>query len=112
MSSSPESLDLKRVKVRPLAERQSLSRLEKILLDPAKPPPPCPAAIGELVRDCASKISAARKRNAAVILMYGAHLIKNGAQLIVDALLERGAITHLATNGAGTIHDWELAFLG
>ncbi|HPU55120.1 MAG TPA: hypothetical protein PLH97_02420, partial [Verrucomicrobiota bacterium] len=26
--------------------------------------------------------------------------------------MEGGAITHLATNGAGTIHDWELAFLG
>jgi hypothetical protein len=31
---------------------------------------------------------------------------------IVIALIERGWITHLATNGAGTIHDWELAFLG
>jgi hypothetical protein len=30
----------------------------------------------------------------------------------VNALMERGWITHLATNGAGTIHDWELAFLG
>jgi hypothetical protein len=112
MSSFPEPLDLKRVKVYPLAERQSLSRLEKILLDPAQPPPPCSAAVAELVRDCAENISAARKRDAAVILMYGAHLIKNGAQRIVDSLLERGAITHLATNGAGTIHDWELAFLG
>jgi hypothetical protein len=27
-------------------------------------------------------------------------------------LIERGWITHLATNGAGTIHDWELSFLG
>lgn len=44
--------------------------------------------------------------------MYGAHLIKNGAHLIVNALIEAGWITHLATNGAGTIHDWELSFLG
>jgi hypothetical protein len=112
MSSFPEPLDLKRVKVYPLAGRQSLSRLEKILLDPAQPPPPCSAAVAELVHDCAEKISAARKRDAAVILMFGAHLIKNGAQRIVDSLLARGSITHLATNGAGTIHDWELAFLG
>jgi len=46
------------------------------------------------------------------VLMYGAHLVKNGALAIVKALLERGWVTHLATNGAGTIHDWELAFLG
>src|SRR5881628_2607094 len=44
--------------------------------------------------------------------MYGAHLIKNGAMRIVNALVEGGWVTLLATNGAGTIHDWELAFLG
>src|SRR5438309_6898427 len=46
------------------------------------------------------------------MLLYGAHLIKNGAMSVVISLLERGWITHLATNGAGTIHDWELSFLG
>jgi hypothetical protein len=46
------------------------------------------------------------------MLIYGAHLIKNGALLIVNQLIEKGWVTHLATNGAGTIHDWELAFLG
>jgi hypothetical protein len=44
--------------------------------------------------------------------MYGAHVIKNGALAIVNRLIEGGWVTHLATNGAGTIHDWELAFLG
>src|SRR5260221_119339 len=44
--------------------------------------------------------------------MYGAHLIKNGAMELVNALVRGGWVTHLATNGAGTIHDWELAFLG
>jgi hypothetical protein len=44
--------------------------------------------------------------------MYGAHLTKNGAMSIVNLLVEQGWVTHLATNGAGTIHDWELAFLG
>src|SRR3989449_11431040 len=31
---------------------------------------------------------------------------------MVTRLAERGWLTHLATNGAGAIHDWELAFLG
>src|SRR5439155_9483852 len=53
-----------------------------------------------------------RRRAASVILMYGAHLIKNGAHRIVIKLAENGWLTHLATNGAGSIHDWELAFLG
>jgi len=30
----------------------------------------------------------------------------------VNRLVEQGWVTHLATNGAGTIHDWELSFLG
>ena len=46
------------------------------------------------------------------MLIYGAHLVKNGAAPIVDALMAQGWLTHLATNGAGTIHDWEYAWLG
>ena len=46
------------------------------------------------------------------MLIYGAHLLRNGAARIVDALMAQGWLTHLATNGAGTIHDWEYAWLG
>lgn len=112
MKNSHQPLDLKRVKVLPLAQRQSLSRIENLLVDPARPAPPCSAASLESVAECARNIVEARRREAGVILMYGAHLIKNGAHRIVNALVEQNWITHLATNGAGTIHDWELAFLG
>jgi hypothetical protein len=110
--SFAQPLDLKRIKVLPLSQRRSLSAIEKILVDPAGTLPPCPPEVEPLLRDCAQKIAAARARNANVILMYGAHLVKNGAHRIVNALMERGWITHLATNGAGSIHDWELSFLG
>ena len=112
MNYFSQPFDLKEIKVLPLAERKSLSQLEEILVDPAQPPPPCPAEIANSIRNCAAKIARARQRNASVILMYGAHLVKNGAAHIVNSLVEHGWITHLATNGAGTIHDWELAFLG
>jgi len=105
-------LDLRKLKVYPLAERRSLSRIENILVDPEKPPPPCPAQNLEAIGACAASIIAAHKRNASVILMYGAHLVKNGLLAVVNRLVERGWVTHLATNGAGTIHDWELAHLG
>ena len=62
--------------------------------------------------ECAQKIRAARASQAGVLLFYGAHLLRNGAALIVDRMLERGWLTHLATNGAGSIHDWEYAWLG
>jgi hypothetical protein len=112
MKPFPTPLDLKNVKVFPLAQRRSLSAIEKILVDPAKAPPPCFTENETLIQDCAKRIASARKRDASVILMYGAHLVKNGAHRIVNALMESGWITHLATNGAGSIHDWELAFLG
>src|SRR6185436_496853 len=65
-----------------------------------------------IVRDCAARIIAARQRGAAVMAIYGAHLIKNGGQLLLNAMLDHQWLTHLATNGAGIIHDWEFAFLG
>ncbi|HMP82848.1 MAG TPA: hypothetical protein PKA41_09135 [Verrucomicrobiota bacterium] len=112
MKHLPSLLDLKKIKVLPLARRRSLSDVNKILVDPAKPPQPLSPGLGMILDDCSRKISAARERGASVILFYGAHLVKNGAHRIVNALVENGWITHLATNGAGTIHDWELAFLG
>ena len=112
MNNYPPPLDLAKVKVYPLAERQSLSAIDSLLVDPARPPRPCAPENLAAIQDCARKIAAARERDAAVMLLYGAHLIKNGALRIVNRLIERGSVSHLATNGAGAIHDWELAFLG
>jgi hypothetical protein len=108
----PEPIDLKKIKVFPLAQRDSLSPIEKILVRPEQAPTSCSADVTSAVEGCAAKIHAARKRGASVMLLYGAHLIKNGAMAIVISLIEKGWITHLATNGAGTIHDWELSYLG
>lgn len=112
MSFVSEPLDLRKIRVLPLADRRSLSSIEKITVDPTSPPTTPTDATANAVRDCAGKITTARSAKASVILMYGAHLVKNGASRIVTALIEGGWITHLATNGAGAIHDWELAFLG
>jgi hypothetical protein len=46
------------------------------------------------------------------MLTYGAHFIKNGLGPVAIRLIEDGWITHVATNGAGSIHDWEFAYLG
>jgi hypothetical protein len=111
MRTFPEPLDLRKVKVYPLAERQSLNSLDRMLVDPNQPPRACDSAALEMIRGCATTIAAARKRSASVIMMYGAHLVKNGLMQVVNQLIERGWLTHLATNGAGSIHDWELSFL-
>jgi hypothetical protein len=105
-------IDLTQLRVFPLAQRNSLSRLEEILIDPESPPPSIAATQLERVRQCSAAINNARCEGAGVSLIYGAHLIKNGAAGILIRLLERGWVTHLATNGAGIIHDWEFAFAG
>lgn len=112
MDRPPPPLDLDRLEVRPLAERRSLSALEEILVEPAHDPPPLPEPLLARVAECAGHIRAARQRGAGVMLIYGAHLIKNGGQLLLVRFLDHGWVTHLATNGAGTIHDWEFSWLG
>lgn len=105
-------LDLKRLRVFPLAERHSLTRADDILLDPASAPKPVAADAAAAIRSCAQHIRQARQRGATVMLIYGAHLLRNGAAGILERLMQHGWLTHLATNGAGTIHDWEYAWFG
>jgi hypothetical protein len=47
-----------------------------------------------------------------VIAMMGAHLIKTGLSPLFCELVRRGAISCLAMNGAGAIHDFEVAMFG
>src|SRR5690349_17712740 len=110
MNVSP--LDLSKLKVFPLAQRHSLTRADEILIDPDSAPKRCPEKIASRVQDCAEKIRAARQRGATVMLIYGAHLLRNGTARILERMMAADWLTHLATNGAGTIHDWEYAWFG
>ena len=108
----PRALDLSLIKIRPLSERSSLARVDEILVHPDSNPAAISPEKQKLVHRCASAVQRAKSRGASIILMYGAHLLRNGAALIVDELMQSGWLTHLATNGAGSIHDWEYAWLG
>ena len=54
----------------------------------------------------------AKKKNKPIILALGAHVIKVGLNPILIDLMKEGWITALALNGAGVIHDFEVAFSG
>jgi hypothetical protein len=58
------------------------------------------------------RIAAARQGGRPVIVMMGAHPIKLGLSRYLVDLVERRMITHVGTNGAGIIHDFELAAYG
>jgi hypothetical protein len=66
----------------------------------------------KLIKKTADRIRTARANNKPVMLTFGAHTIKNGMAPTLNALIKEGWVTHLATNGAGIIHDWEFAFQG
>jgi len=105
-------LDLSKLRVFPLEQRKSLTRADDILVDPSGNAKPLKPDLVPVVERCVSDIRQARERGASVMLIYGAHLLRNGAALILDRMMENGWLTHLATNGAGTIHDWEYAWFG
>ena len=58
------------------------------------------------------RIVTARKNGRPVIWSMGAHVVKNHLSRYVIELMKAGVITHLAANGATSIHDFELAYLG
>ena len=47
-----------------------------------------------------------------VICFIGAHVVKNGLGPLIVDLVRRKIVTLVATNGAGAIHDFELAMIG
>ena len=67
---------------------------------------------GSDIRAVISAIVKACKRKKTIFLGMGAHVIKVGLNPVVIDLMERGVITAVAMNGAGIIHDLELAVSG
>ncbi|MFH0809489.1 MAG: hypothetical protein V2A77_03310 [Pseudomonadota bacterium] len=64
------------------------------------------------LKDLASRWAEALRHQRTIILAMGAHPIKVGLSPVIIDLMERGAISLLALNGAGVIHDSELALAG
>jgi hypothetical protein len=100
--------DRSRLRLQPLAARTHDLQLERWL---ALTDPTPPFAHPELAT-VAARLRTARDRGAARILMMGAHVLRAGVNRHIIDLLERGLVDHIAMNGAGAIHDYELARIG
>jgi hypothetical protein len=119
MSSRHPQFDLSLIRTYPMAERAS-----KVTLAHLGCPVPAgggsqgfldslPAVLGaQGLRDVVGAIRSAREAGRAIVFATGAHTIKCGLAPILIDLMERGFITALALNGAGVIHDLELARFG
>ena len=105
-----KQFDKSRLNILPLSDRIHDVDLKKVYLDPATHVPtftdPNLPNIAEAI------YNARRKHDATVLMMYGAHVIRTGNGGYMIELMKRGLVTHFATNGAGSIHDFELAKIG
>jgi len=117
--SSPEPADLSKVKrlsVKSRPHKVSLSEFAKPLGKKASSadflqslPKTLKAAD---LRRLIDLIIKAKMEGKPVILLMGAHVIKVGVSPLIIELVKEKVITHLAMNGAGVIHDVEVAFWG
>ena len=114
-----EEFDLSDVRTYPLADRKSKARVE----DFARPVEPgvgfkawfdsLPAILGAAdVRRVVEALVAAKRADRGVVWGIGAHVIKTGVSPELIDLMQRGYVSALAMNGAGIIHDFEVALAG
>lgn len=103
--------DRSRLRIRPLAERDHDLNHESLLALDAVPEGLSDASQETLLL-LGRRLQEARERGAAILLLMGAHVIRAGVSRQLIDLMERGLITHIGMNGAGPIHDYELARIG
>jgi hypothetical protein len=114
-----EPFDLSGVETYPLASRASKARAA----DFATPYRPGSGVAGLLAslpamlaaadfRAVVAAMRATRERGGGIVWGIGAHVIKTGLSPILIDLMERGFVSAVALNGAGIIHDFEVALSG
>jgi hypothetical protein len=114
-----EEFDLSGIKTYPLRSRQSKVNLAQFATPYKKG-----SGVAGLVRslpallaakdfkDVVTAIVSARANGKAIIWGLGAHVLKTGLSPVLVDLMERGFVSAIATNGAGIIHDFEIALSG
>ncbi len=108
MNSKFGVFDRQRLLIKPLAERVNDLQTSRWLgLEDAVPP----FEHADLSA-VAERLAAAKDKGSARMLVMGAHVLRAGVNRHLIDLVERGAIDHIAMNGAGAIHDYELARIG
>ena len=101
-------LNFSKIKTISIKQRKNKVRLSDLI----KPEDSKELFNSEEFEELAERIINAYRNKKQVILMMGAHVIKVGMSLLVIDLMKKGVVKHVAMNGAGPIHDFELALIG
>lgn len=101
-------VDFKKIKTVPISKRKNKVSIESFMKIGEKK---------ELVKDknlegLAEEIIKSYKAKKKVVAMMGAHVIKCGLSNYIIDMMQSGIISHVALNGAGSIHDFEIALIG
>jgi len=67
---------------------------------------------GQAFHNLVQHIATARRNRRGVVVAMGAHVIKCGLSTVLIDLMKREIVTGLVLNGAGAIHDYEIALGG
>ena len=111
-----EPLDLCKLRTYSLKDRKHLVS-RTLLVEPTDPPGDLMAGFPEVLGAArlgalCKEVAAAKGEGRIVSLAMGAHVIKCGLSMLIVDLIERGILSSVSLNGAGAIHDFELAFCG
>jgi len=106
MSSRYEKFDRSTLIILPLDRRKH--ELDLSIIAPLKPT----RITNESYTIIAERIREAKEKGSSVVLMMGAHVLRSGVQRYLIDLMENGYLSCIAMNGAGVIHDYELAAIG
>jgi hypothetical protein len=118
-SKKPHRIDLSRVKTYTLCTRPSKVTTDAFASRLSRPLSfgrfwdSLPSILaGKNIKNLVKLIVKARDKGKPVILTFGAHVIKCGLSPLLIDLAGRGFVTAFASNGASTVHDFELAYSG
>ncbi|HEY5975872.1 MAG TPA: hypothetical protein VIU41_14140, partial [Geobacteraceae bacterium] len=115
-----QPVDLSAVTTYPLRERQNKVTIARDFGAPVSAGMTVADLLAALPRQLGSEsllkvidaVVAARQKGKPVIVAMGAHVIKCGLQPVLKSLVDADMITAFALNGAGSIHDYEIALIG
>ena len=119
LDANPD-FSFKKIKTYDFHERRNLVTIGSMLRPgvDAVPEWPLPPKKGDYCdqrkdfEELCDRVALARRNARPVIFSMGAHVIKNNLSLYLIDLMRKGVFTHIAGNGACSIHDFELAALG